>query len=165
MKRKLVDEQGRIFGVVSVIDILVVLIAVVLCFAVYTRFFLKAETSVSATSQDKFTYEMLVPAVREGTRDSFRIGDKVYDSENGTLLGVITDISFKAATKETRLSDGTYVLGSVQDRFDVMLTVEADGMISDGRYYASKTYEINANSTLEFCTKYCTATGSIWSID
>lgn len=164
MKRRLIDEQGRIFGVVSVIDILVVLIAVLLCFAVYTRFFVKAETSVSSAAQDKFTYEIMVASVREGTKNNLRIGDLVYESENGALIGVITDVSYKDAVTETPLSDGTYVLGPVQDRYDVLLTVEADGLISDGRYYASKTYEINANSKLDFFTKYCTSAGVVWSI-
>ena len=164
MKRKLIDEQGRIFGIVSVIDILVVLVVIVLGFAIYTRFFERAETSLSSSKQDEFTYEMRVAAVREGTRDSFRVGDGVYDNENGAFLGIITKIDVNEAMKDARLSDGTYVFSKVQDRYDVTLTIEADGLISDGRYYASKTYEINTNTKLDFYTKYCTSTGVIWRI-
>ena len=164
MRRKLVDEQGRIFGAVSVIDILVVLVVIVLAFAVYTRFFERAETAVSSSAQNTFTYEMRVPAVRQGTMESFRVGDKVYDSENDAVLGIITDIAVEDAMKETRLADGSYVLAPVQNRYDITLTIEASGLVADGRYYASKTYEINANAKLDFYTKYCTTTGLVWSI-
>ena len=44
--KKLVDEKGRLFGKVSLIDIFVILFALVLAVAVYLRFFTNETTSL-----------------------------------------------------------------------------------------------------------------------
>ena len=163
MKRKLIDERGRIFGLVSVIDILAILVVIVLAFAVYTRFFSREQTAISVEN-DTFTYELRVNGVRTWTVDAFQEGDRLYNSENGVYLGQVTGVSYEPAVQEARLTDGTYVLAPVEDRYDMLLTIEVDGLVNGERYFASRTYELNVNARVSIITKYCATTGTVWSI-
>lgn len=165
MKRKIIDEKGKIFGVISAIDILVVIVLVVLGAAVYVRFFSSSTTAVSVAKDDAFTYQLNVQEVRYATYEALRVGDYLYDKENGTKLGQITDISCKPAMGDYPLADGTIVYAPVVDRYEVLLTISAEGMVSNGRYYASRIYEIMTNSRVEFYTKYCITSGLVWTID
>ncbi len=160
---KLIDSEGRLFGKISVVDIIVVALVIVLALGVYTRFFTKETTSVTA-SDDKFTYQLAVNGVRDMTVNALSVGDKVYENENNTYIGVITDISVSDAYGEFATAEGKYVTAPLVDRKDVVLTIEAEGLISSGRYYASRTYELSVNMSVPFYTKYCTTTGNVWSI-
>ena len=164
MKRKLIDEKGLIFGRISAIDILVVLVVLVLCAAIYMRFFTKTETA-AFVQNDSFSYQINMRQVRMSTYDALQIGDVVYDNENGTRLGVITGMTYTPSMAELPLSDGTFVYAPVENRFDILLDIEADGLVSGNSYYASRIYEINVNSRVEFYTKYCLSSGVLWSIE
>ncbi len=163
MKRKFIDERGRLFGTVSVIDVVVIVVVLVLIGAIYAKFNLldKTSTSVPMTA---VTYEIEAKALRYSAAESFRAGDKLYSS-TGTDLGVITEVKSSPAMKATPLSDGTLVLSAIENRCDVLLTVEAPCLISEGRYYVSRTYEINVNSDRDLLTKYNTFEGTIVGID
>lgn len=160
---KIIDKNGKLFGKISIIDILVVAIVIVLAIAVYSRFFTKTTTAVAAVN-DSFEYQLCIKGVRELTVDALRVGDKVYDSENNTYLGTITAIEVTDAYGEYSTLDGEYVVAPIEGRKEAVLTISADGLISAGRYYASRTYEVCANSTLTFYTKYCCTTGYVWSV-
>lgn len=160
---KIIDKNGKLFGKISVIDILVVAVVIVLIFAVYSRFFTKTTTAVG-TINDSFEFQLCVKGVREQTVDALRVGDSVYDSENNTYLGTITAIEVTDAYGEYATIDGDYVVAPVEGRKEAVLTIAADGLISAGRYYASRTYEISTNLSFTFYTKYCCTTGYVWSV-
>lgn len=161
--KKLVDEKGRLFGKVSLIDIFVILFALALAFAVYLRFFTNETTSLRGEN-DTFTYTLRINGVRTWTVDGFQVGDKIWDTDHDTYLGVITGVEAVPATWEYDLMDGSSTVAGSENRYDVYLTVEAEGLISNGRYYASRTFELGANGTLYFYTKYCSVSGTIWAM-
>lgn len=165
MNKKWIDERGRIFGKVSVIDIFAVLFAVAMVFAFYLRFFASETTSIRENDTDTFTYTVKIDGVRQWTVDGFHEGEKLWDSDNDTLLGTILSIETTPAEGEVVLVDGTTVVATKDNRYDVYLTVEAEGLISNsGRYFASRTYEVGVNSPVYFYTKYCSVSGTVWSL-
>lgn len=161
--KKLIDEKGRLFGKVSLIDIFVLLFALVMAFAVYLRFFSNETTSIRADS-DTFTYAVKVEGVRQWTVDGFHEGDKMWDSDHDTYIGTITSVRAEPSVGEFTLADGSYKMAPREGRYDVYLTVEAEGLISNGRYYASRTYEVGTNSGIYFYTKYCSVSATVWSM-
>ncbi len=161
--RRIIDEKGRIFGRISVIDILVVLIVIALGAAVYVRFF-RAQTTSVAKGTDCFTYTMKITGVRSVAADALREGDKLYDVANGTYLGQISSIRVEDSVQEYATLDGELKGFAIENRIDIYLDVYAEGMIADGRFYASRTYEISANGSVTFSTKYYSATGMVWAV-
>lgn len=165
MNKKWIDERGRIFGKVSIIDLFAVVFALAMVFAFYLRFFSGETTSIRESDADTFTYVVKIDSVRQWTVDGFHEGEKLWDSDNDTLLGTIRSIEVKPAESEVYLVDGTSAVVTKDNRFDVYLTVDADGLISEnGRYFASRTYELGANTPIYFYTKYCEVSGTVWSL-
>lgn len=163
--KKFIDEHGRVFGKVSVIDFLVILIVVVIGGALYMKYNVLEATSVS-TKMDSFTYTVTIYGARDYTANAFKPGDLLFDKNGsgGNAIGTIKDVQMTAAKKTSELLDGSIVIGNYEGRYDVTITVEAGGSVSGGRYLVNKTYEVNTNSQRSFYTKYCSFDGTITEI-
>ncbi len=154
--RKIIDEHGRVFGKVSIIDFFVVLIVVVIGAALYVKYNVLEVTSVGAKT-DTIIYTVTLNGTRDYSVNAFQIGDTLYDKNGsgGNAIGSITNIEVTDAKKTAATLDGTTVIGSYVGRYDIILTLTATGTIGDGRYLVNRTYEINVNSVRNLYTKFC----------
>lgn len=163
--RKIIDEKGRVFGRISIIDFIVIAIVLVLGIAVYLKFHVLEVTSSSAETTS-ITYELKISGIRDFTIESIQAGDILFDLNNdsGNSIGTVVSVVSAPARAASELMDGTFVIGNVEGRYDLTLTIEATGLVNSGRYFINKTYEINANSIRSFYTKYCTFSATIMEI-
>jgi hypothetical protein len=155
--KKIIDKQGRLFGKISVIDVIVIVIVLLLGAALYVKFNVLEITS-STGELEPITYVIKVSGVREYTLNNLEIGDILFDEDNdsGNSVGTITDIEAEQAMAASELTDGTYVMAEIENCYDITLTIEASGLVSSGRYFVNKNYEVNANSKRTFYTKNAT---------
>ena len=151
--RKVLDDKGRLFGRVSIIDLLVLVVAIVIIVAAYTKFNV-FDSPASTTSTVAVTYTVRIPAIRSTNANLLRVGDSLYSLDTGTNVGVITNIEITEAIGPEFLVDGTIIEERIEDRLDVLLTVLAQCSHSNGRYYANRSFELNANAQERFFTKY-----------
>ena len=165
MSKKIMDERGRLFGVINIIDVIVILLAVVLVCSVYVKFSKNERTAAGSSDLQGVTYQMEIKTVREGTANNLKAGDKIWNQESGVELGTIREVSVTPGKLPKALADGTYAEGSVQDRYDVVLTIEGNCQILNGRYFANKSDEIRDNHEKKVQTKYCKMTGTVIGID
>lgn len=163
--KKIIDEKGRVFGRISIIDFIVIAIVLVLGIALYIKFNVLEVTSNSAETT-KITYELKISGIRDFTIESIQAGDILFDltNDNGNSIGTIVSVVSEPAQAACERIDGTYIIGNVEGRYDLTLTIEANGLANSGRYFINKTYEINANSIRLFYTKYCTFSATIMEI-
>ena len=160
--RKIIDERGRFFGLISIIDIIVLAAVAVLAVAVLIR--LGATNSPLASSNTvSVTYTVMVPAIRDSTVEQILPGDNLY-TDMGTFIGIIKDVTWEDAYNPEPLADGTIALGRVHERYDAILTVEAQCSVSDGRYFANRVYELSANGEQRMQTKYNIFTALIMAV-
>ena len=163
MKRKIIDENGRLFGKISFIDI-IVLIAVA---AVVLAFVLKPDVVVStsgSTGTVPVEYVLIAKNVRKTVADMFVEGDVMY-TEGGVAIGKIVGVENTEATEMSQLVDGTYVEGVIESKVDAYITVLADCSHSNGRYYANRAYELFANQNNKYLTKYTTFAATLKEIN
>ena len=151
--KKIIDDRGRLFGRVSVIDVFVLIVAVVLIAAAYMRFSI-FENPVTSPATVDVTYTVRIPAVRMSAAMLMRPGDRLFSTETGANIGTITNVDITDSLVPEPLVDGTWVLARAHERYDVLLTVSAQCSYSNGRYYADRTFELNANSENRIHTKY-----------
>ena len=151
--RKIIDDKGRLFGKISVIDILVVIVVIVVAAAFYVKFYVQ-DTPISARDTFEVTYTVRIAGIRMSSASLLRPGDRFYTMETGTLMGYISEIDIVDAEAADTRVDGTYVIAPVEDRYDVTLTIAADCSISNGRYYLDKTIELSSNCIYRAYTKY-----------
>ncbi|MDR2665441.1 MAG: DUF4330 domain-containing protein [Oscillospiraceae bacterium] len=157
--RKFIDDRGRLFGKISVIDIVVILMAAATIFAAYAKFNVVGGPTI-AVNTVPVTYKAIIRSVRSMSAALLREGDTLY-SDNGFNIGKITSVDVTGATTNAPKADGTYVKVTIENRYDVELTVVAQCSVSAGRYYANRSFELAENSEQKCHTKYVDVTLTI----
>lgn len=161
---KLLDKNGRLFGKISFIDIVVIIVVVLLAAGIYMRFFSLQTTAAVGQPSEPIGYTLKISAVRQYTVDAITVGDRIFDENGSENLGTITAIEVKDAYQWGPTADGTAKYGAVEGKYDIFLTVDGDGVIADGRYYVGRVVQLGASQTDDFTTKYCTFTGKVLEI-
>lgn len=172
--KKLIDEKGRLFGRINVIDMLALLAVLILAAA----FVLRAQRLAASNVQQQPLFappEETVPVVYEvtmyntsiGHAEDIRVGDTLYNKDtSGIDVGTIVDVQVNDCYIPSQLADGSYVMAPVRGRYNIVLTVESEARPSQGgRLYISWSSELAAGLTYNYCTKYCLITGAITSVN
>ena len=162
---KLIDRNGRLFGKVSVIDLIVVAVVLVLAVALNMKNNHLSHTSTSVTN-DPITYQVLVSGSRNYVADAVRDGDLMFDQDrsSGGTLGKILSIEVLPGAKMAELNDGTVEVIPAEDCVNLLLTVQGEGIVSDGRVLLNRIYDLGVNSARNFYTKYAQFTGTVTDI-
>ena len=152
---KIIDNNGRIFGKVSIIDGLVVLVVIVMAFALHAKNNTLSVTS-AGDSGSTITFTALAENLDLQVADAVAVGDKMYDKDHSTggAIGKITRIERQDATKTEKLKDGTYACLTNADGCNLLITVECTGTVTDGRYSINRVYELGVNANRSFYTPY-----------
>jgi hypothetical protein len=160
--KKIIDDRGRLFGKISVIDLVVIAVIIVLAAAAYTKFNV-IENTATTTKTVATRYTVLVKNSRQTTADMLRPGDRFF-TENGLAAGTVASVEVSPATAVSAVLDGTYAVGKIEGRIDMTLTLDAQCSVTNGRYYVERTYELNVNNEQKYRTKYADFSGTILSI-
>lgn len=119
---KLIDNKGKLFGLINIIDLTTVLVLGLLVFGGVKR--LKSQPIVvDKTSEAFITYR--VEDVRMATVDNVVIGDPLYHYDKGEYIGVIEEVEFKAF-EEALESNGEWVMAPIPGKYVVNLKVKAN---------------------------------------
>lgn len=145
------------------IDALVCLLLVLLAAGAMYKF--TAAEHTSAANNDTIRYVVQIPAGKDSTVDAVRPGDVLYDSDSGNAIGTVTEVNAEPALKEISLPDGTSAWGTIDDRYDLYITVEAEGTVNDRReYLVNRTYQIQIGAEHHMNTRYRSFIGLVWDI-
>ncbi len=154
----MIDNKGRLFGKINIVDLLVVLLIVVAICATVYKFGFSAHNDVNETTT-KIEYVLKASGVRDFTLDSMKTGDTIYDDETNKPLGVIAHVEAKDAMDYALKADGTTVYTSKPGRYDAYITIESDARVLDGGYLANGTKEIGVFSNIKIYSQtFCCET-------
>ena len=163
---KMMDRSGRLFGKVSIIDVLVVLVVLVMAVAMYVKNNALQVSKTGEGSQTPITFVMEAENIPLNVVEAVRVGDQVFDKDrtsNGAI-GTITGIEIREAGRVASLDNGTYVRMKNETARNLIITVEGTGTVEDGRYAINRVYEIGVNAARNFYTSYTVFTGSVIEI-
>lgn len=162
---KVIDNNGRLFGKISVIDVVVILVAAVMAVALYTKVNHKQITSTS-TNNEIITYQIQVEGVPAYIAEAIQIEDSLFDQDHTSngALGKIKNVVVSEGTRMAEQEDGSLKRLPVEGYCNLLLTVEGSGLISDGHYMLNRIYELGINSYRNFYTPYAQFTGTVYSI-
>ena len=153
-------KTGKLFGIISIIDVLVVLCIAALAFGIYARYTSDSDAS-AATEHSKFQYVYKVESVREYTLEALRKGGPVYDRETKEYIGDVVGVSAEDAKMEISKTDGKYVVVTVPDKYDAYVTIEVDGKYNSLGHYTNDNRYIGAGQTLNALSKFSNTEGQI----
>lgn len=164
---KIIDRNGRLFGKISVIDLLVV--AVVAVMAIALNF--KSSQSHTGTSvpEESITFQIRARGVRSYVASAIAVNDGLYDqnySSGDRALGRITDIQVERdpGTVLASMSDGTAILAEAEDTVDLLLTVKGSGLIDGKSVSINRIYDLGVNSSRTYYTQRAQFTGTVAGI-
>ena len=146
------------------VDGLIVLVVIGLVAGTFLKFRGGGVTDSAAAGDTPITYQVFIGGVRQYTVDAIQVGDTLYDRESDREVGVIREIEARPGTSLIQDPDGAIHEVEAENRFDLYLTVDAKGTVSDGVYTISRIYTVNVGSFRQFYTKYSAWQGRIWSI-
>ena len=164
---KFIDSNGRLFGKISIIDVLVLLAVAVLAVALYVK---TSQREITATGQsdDTVCFQIYAKGVRSYVGDAVKTGDLLLEDGTSTngALGEITDVQVLPGTKKaTYPAEGTVDMNTpAEDCVDLLITVKGKGIYSGGQYMLNRVYALGVNANRNFCTKYALFAGVVWDI-
>ncbi|MCL2379115.1 MAG: DUF4330 domain-containing protein [Defluviitaleaceae bacterium] len=131
----MIDNQGKIRGRVSIIDIILILVVVTLAVGfLYRRAtphiteILRADTPFYVT----FEVNRIRSIIAE---DTVIIGDRVFRQHAARqALGTIVAVDRVPATDVMQRADGTALLAPMEGRYSLRITIEASGNIGDAGF-------------------------------
>ena len=160
---KLIDKKGKLFGLVNAIDAVIALVIIVIAAGAVYKFAFMDKTS-TVTPMVPVNYTVEIKQVRDFVMDNVKEGDTFYDAASGGAIGKITKIEYSPAKEPMGLLDGTMIMAEVENRYDVLFTVEAEASTSGDVYFVNRSYELVIGSSREFATKYSLFEGKVKEI-
>ena len=116
---------------VGILD--VVILVVIVAGAIFaSRFFGWTSSTPSDAQTSKISFSVELTELEEEFTDNVIIGQDVYDSEKGTYLGKVSDVSVGKHISKSQpdLSGGVMRSSEVDGLYDIKITVEADASVS-----------------------------------
>ncbi len=130
---KIIDEKGKLFGIVNIIDLFISLMLIVLIgFGAYKV--LKVNPTVVVNTQ-KVTMVYFIQEVRDVTYNAIEVGETAKDYDKNTVYGKIVKKEALPATKMVSTADGKVMEAEIPDRFDVKIYIEGDAVVSKTGVY------------------------------
>lgn len=170
---KILDEKGKVFSRINLIDFLIVLLIIGAFLAFYTKSLIAPPMDSGSAGSDpgepipvNITYTLMVRSVRTPTIDSLNesVGKQLLSASSGAEVGKLKSVEVNDATDYTVNNDGTYVVSVIPEKYDALLTVTVAGTENDDYILSNNDYPFILGDTLTICTDTVQTSGEIIDI-
>ncbi len=162
--RRIIDENGRLFGLISILDVVVLLVVALLAATAFVK--QDVLTTTGTSNGTTVTYTVYCRYMNNDLIGGLAVGDPVYDhdQDTGGTIGTIVDIEITPSTPTASLPDGTLAVSNNPYYSNVAITIQGDCAIVDGHYRFNGVYELGVNANRNFYTPFVGFTGYVSSI-
>ncbi|MCT4564635.1 MAG: DUF4330 domain-containing protein [Maledivibacter sp.] len=127
---KIIDNKGRIFGLINYLDLMVLIIVALLV----GKFFIldndeNSRELLNAQSNKEILLTYNIKGVKEVSIDSVKEGDVFRDVATKTVLGQVVKKEVVNSQIQTTDGDGKVIYSTVPDRYDLMITLKSMGNV------------------------------------
>lgn len=158
----IINSNGKIFGKVSIIDILIVLLVIIAIVAAYLR--LNKNVDKVADDPVDFYYTISIKEIRENNKDNLIKDINKEFFLNGDVshsMGILESYEILDAKSTITLTDGSVVESVVPEKYDVYLTFKINGFEMDDGYYTSKLHDLCAGKSYSISSLHCSVFGTV----
>ena len=149
---KIIDKNGKLFGKISILDIIIVAVVLFLGVVAAMNLTKKTDLPVSVSSELQYTTVIKAYNLYKPSKSPFEVGDNLY-SQSGEVIGKIVNVDAKPGYTKEKLQDGTYIDFENEDYTDYYLTVEGTGTYTDKGYKAQGSFLLCPNETINVASK------------
>lgn len=158
----IIDKSGKLFGKLNIIDLFVILAILAVIAGLALRF--TGGAGKPLTESSKIEYQVRVENVRQYTVSALQKKGVVTNKKYTAEVGQITNVEVFPAKHPSVTAEGKTVEASMPERYDCVVTIEADGKETSNGYFDSDNNEISTGREQEINSKYVHTTGTVQSI-
>ena len=144
----MLDEKGRLFGKISLIDIIIVV--AVLVFAggfLYNRTSSDIRQIIAADTPIYVTF--MVEGVREFSFEAVDIGDVLFRQHERTIpLGTVVEVTRGPAYDIITLENGSAFYALMEGRYNMYITISGTGSVTDTGFFLNGTQQMSVGGTM-----------------
>ncbi len=155
-------KDGRLFGKISIIDIIAIVAVLVLVIGVAMRF--SGQEAVQVSGRESLECVTLVKNIRQYNVDALKKGGAVFDKTTKEYVGEIVDVTTEQATTMLLMQDGTYREVPTENRYNAYVTISFTGKVNDNGYYTDTNQQISVGSTLNMDAKFSQCESIVQSV-
>lgn len=149
----IIDEKGRLFGKISIIDILFVVILIAAIAGVGYKF-TRSKTASPFIKTDLIEVEFLVQEAPDFVVNAMKIGDPTKEGVQSTPIGPVTNLEVGPPYRFIETDKGEVVPAAKEGHSSVVVTVQAHGFfgnngvtINNIEYYIGRTLVVYVGNT------------------
>lgn len=121
---KIVDEKGKLFGKVNLIDLLlIVLVVAAIAFAAVKL----TDTAAVSSSGQTFEMSFYTEEVSDFVAEKIKVGDVLMDADRNVDLGKVTEVILEPSVSWAADNNGNYVKTSRDGYYSVTIKGELTG--------------------------------------
>ena len=136
------DEKGRLFGKISIIDIVVILAVIVFAAGfLYNRTAQDIRQIIAADTPIYVTF--VVESVRELSFNAVSDGDVFFRQHERVPLGNVVEVTRGQAYDIIVLTDGSAVYAPMDNRYNMYITLLGTGSITDAGFFLNGTQQMS----------------------
>lgn len=158
---KIIDKKGRLFGLINIVDLLIIVLLLALVAVGVKRFGNKAAVGEATTKKGVITAE--IKDVRDVTAKNVKVGEPIYDYDKGTLIGKILTAEVEPYKDETEYQ-GKFYNAEVPGKYRVIMTIDADVKETQD-FYQVGTEQIRIGAEMRIKNKSITSFMTILGIE
>ncbi len=158
---KFIDDKGRIGSKVSIVDLFAVLLLVLCVAAVGLK--MKAADKVVG-GERTIVFEVRTQELRDVSVNAIKSSKMAKDFENKKELGEIIEVKEFPAKVLTELNDGTFDHAYYDNRYDVFVTIKAQGNETEDGYYTASGRQVCPGEKIGIATENSRFNGEVISV-
>ena len=148
----MIDSKGKLFGKISIIDLVIVLVVIAAIAGVGYKL-TQSKVASGATEHDIKTV-LYLDELYTPVAETLKAGDVVKESIQGANFGKVTDIKLDKSVSWYPNTQGAVVKSSKDGYNSVTLTIQGKGIVGTNgvsignyNYYIGKTLEFRVGNT------------------
>ncbi len=146
----IIDNKGKLFGKISVIDIVIVLVVVLAVAFVGYKFVKSGTTNTVFNKAQDVKITFYVEETNDFAAASINVGDNVVDFIQSTTVGHVTKVEKAPSVAFSPSADGRLVKATKEGYASVKVTVEGKGILgSNGLTISGNDYLIGQNYNIK----------------
>jgi hypothetical protein len=161
---RFLDDKGRIFGKISIIDflVIVVLVAAAVWFG-YSMFGKNLQSDV-AERQQETEIIVVTTGIRTTTAEAISKGGKIFEFKTGACIGEIVEVQTEPTDIWLLEGDGRWTKTESKDRVDAFVKIRGTVRIGENVITMSGV-EIRVGGSLNLKTKFAAFQGHVMFMD
>ncbi|HCC07713.1 MAG TPA: hypothetical protein DEP72_06110 [Clostridiales bacterium] len=147
---KIIDEKGRLFSSINIIDLLVILFIVAIGGVVLTKTSFMKKVNV-LENKKAYEIQVLVKSILPEMAEQVKVKDIILEDASSTVLGEVTNIDVKVTKNEVPTADGKIVVANVDTRRDIIITIKGIGQfdVQKGLMLGNKDWQAGGSIVIK----------------